>query len=181
MAEDGRQVVVALGSNQGDRLTYLEKGFEALQELAVGGMRRSEILETTAIDCPEPLPFLNAVATFRTILNPHQMLEHLLAIERSHGRQRRYPNAPRTLDLDLLYWDQQVIDEPNLQVPHPSLHLRHFVLIPLCQVCPDWVHPILGKSSMRLLEELQQSGKLVDQVFSIPLIGLPTTTGFKEP
>ena len=89
--------------------------------------------------------FVNAVAELRTELAPRELARALQAIEQAHGRERPYRHAPRTLDLDLLLYGQRVVDEPGLTVPHPRLHERAFVLLPLADLAPELVHPRLGR------------------------------------
>ena len=91
-----------------------------------------------------PADFFKAVLELRTTLEPRELLGALLAIEREHGRERPYRNAPRTLDLDLLLYGGRCIDEPGLVVPHPRMHLRAFVLDPLAEIAPRLAHPVLG-------------------------------------
>ncbi len=101
----------------------------------------------------EPL-FLNAVVTGTTTLEARTLLGHLLAIEREFGRERPYPGAARTLDLDLIFFADEVIDEPGIQVPHPRFRTRFFVLGPLAEVAPDLRDPITGLSVAELLRQL---------------------------
>ena len=98
--------------------------------------------------------FINAVAAVDTALSPRELLDALLAIEGRHGRVRDFPNAPRTLDLDVLLYGERELHEPGLTVPHPRMHERAFVLVPLCELMPDARHPRLGKSYRELLAGL---------------------------
>ena len=138
------RVFVGLGANLGDARAALAQALEALAALprtrlvAASPLYRSGPVDATGPD------FVNAVAELDTPLTPRELLQALQAIEQAHGRQRPYRNAPRTLDLDLLLYGQRVIDEPGLTVPHPRLHQRAFVLVPLAELAPDLVHPLLG-------------------------------------
>jgi 2-amino-4-hydroxy-6-hydroxymethyldihydropteridine diphosphokinase len=108
----------------------------------------------------EPVPashqpwFVNGVATVAAELDPEALLGRLLALEKKFGRTRGAPNAARTLDLDLLDYDSLLIDQPTLILPHPRLHLRRFVLEPLCEIAPDWRHPRFDLSATELLDRL---------------------------
>jgi 2-amino-4-hydroxy-6-hydroxymethyldihydropteridine diphosphokinase len=134
---------IALGSNLGDRERHLCAALEALR--ALRGVREvvsSPVYETDPVGPGEQRPYLNAVARVATELSPRDLLDRLLAIERSEGRERGpVRNAPRTLDLDLLLYDEREIDEPGLVVPHPRMAQRAFVLEPLCDLAPDLVIP----------------------------------------
>ena len=138
------RVFIGLGANLGDAGAALT---QALQELAaLPGTRmvaRSPLYRSAPVDATGP-DFVNAVAELSTDLEPLPLLHALQAIERQHGRQRPYRNAPRTLDLDLLLYGQRVLNEPTLTVPHPRLHQRAFVLLPLLDLAPDLRHPLLG-------------------------------------
>lgn len=138
------KVFVGLGANLGDPQAALA---EALHEIAaLPGttlLRASSVYRTAPVDAQGP-DFYNAVAEMHTTLAPLALLQALQGVELAHGRQRPYRNAPRTLDLDLLFYGDQVIDTPGLSVPHPRLHLRAFVLAPLLELAPGIVHPALG-------------------------------------
>lgn len=125
---------VGLGANLGDARATLDAAFDALAALpGTTLLRRSSIYRTAPIDSGGP-DYLNAVAELQTTLDPHDLLAQLQEIERRHGRERPYRNAPRTLDLDLLLCDAQVLDTPALVLPHPRLHQRAFVLQPLAEL-----------------------------------------------
>jgi 2-amino-4-hydroxy-6-hydroxymethyldihydropteridine diphosphokinase len=135
---------IGLGANLGDARATLTR---ALGELAampgVDALQASPLYRTTPVDAQGP-DFVNAVARLRTTLPPLTLLAGLQAIEAAHGRERPYRNAPRTLDLDLLLYGGQSIDEPALTVPHPRMHLRAFVLAPLADLAPDLQVPGRG-------------------------------------
>lgn len=139
---------VALGSNLGDRASLILAGREALAELpgthVVGA---SSLYQTAPVGPVAQGPYLNAVLALETDWPPRSLLHQMLAIEASQGRRRggqaeRF--GPRTLDLDLLLYGNECIDENGLEVPHPRLHERAFVLEPLCEVDPELIHPRLG-------------------------------------
>lgn len=135
---------VGLGANLGDARATLAAALDALGQLP--GTRRAAVSScwrSAPVDAQGP-DFLNAVAALDTTLAPHELLAALQAIEARHGRERPYPNAPRTLDLDLLLHGDAVLRTPALTLPHPRLHLRAFVLEPLAELAPDLVLPGLG-------------------------------------
>jgi 2-amino-4-hydroxy-6-hydroxymethyldihydropteridine diphosphokinase len=143
-SEAVRRAWVGIGANVGDPLAAVQDAVRALQSLP-GATRfvRSPLYRTAPIDASGP-DFLNAVAAFDTSLSGRALLDGLQAIERRHGRERPYRNAPRTLDLDLLLLGDEQIREPDLTVPHPRMHLRAFVLQPLHDLAPDLLIPGRG-------------------------------------
>ena len=149
------RALIAVGSNLG----YRSKNLEAAKSL-IEKNRRSKILknsptyETEPVGGPPQGKYLNAVWELKTTLKPRQLLEELLKVEALLGRERKEKNAPRTLDLDLLFYENQVIHEPGLNVPHPRLAERVFVLKPLADIAPEWIHPELGKTVKFLWEEI---------------------------
>src|SRR5262245_41797673 len=148
----GVAAYVGLGSNIGDREARLAFAVAALRASAGTRVQAlSPIYETEPVGGPAQGAYLNAVAALRTELAPRALLERLLAIEALAGRERgAVRDAPRTLDLDLLLYASRVVDEPGLRVPHPRLHERAFVLVPLRDVAPALVHPVLGETIERL-------------------------------
>jgi 2-amino-4-hydroxy-6-hydroxymethyldihydropteridine diphosphokinase len=150
------RVYIALGSNLGDRQRYLDAAVARLHAaigLTVRG--KSPYYETAAVGGPADSPaYLNAVVEADTILSPEQLLQTLLDVERSFGRIRGEPNAPRTLDLDLLLYGDLVRHGHDPIVPHPRMHERQFVLQPLADLASDLVHPTIKKSIRELLDGL---------------------------
>jgi 2-amino-4-hydroxy-6-hydroxymethyldihydropteridine diphosphokinase len=146
---------VALGSNLGDRRAHLEYGASSLRAL-LAGARLSRFFETVpvAVSARQPL-FLNAAVVGDTTLPPERLLDALLEIEKERGRERPFPGAPRTLDLDLVLYGDEVIDGPALSVPHPRFRERLFVLEPLAEVAPDLRDPVTGKTIQQLLTALR--------------------------
>lgn len=142
-------VAVALGSNLGDRHAHLQYARAQLERL-LSGLTISSLYETAPVGVPaSPGPqgdFLNAAAVGETRLQPEALLEALLAIERARGRERPFPGAARTLDLDLILFADRVIDQPGLRVPHPRFRERAFVLQPLAEIAPDLRDPVTGRT-----------------------------------
>jgi 2-amino-4-hydroxy-6-hydroxymethyldihydropteridine diphosphokinase len=147
---------IALGSNQDDRREYLDRAVQALREHSrIKVMQVSKYHETSPVGGPPGQPeFLNAAAELRTDLSPRELLMVLLGIERDLGRVRRVRHGARTIDLDLILYEDQVIREPGVTVPHPAMHERLFVLKPLAEIAPHAIHPLLDASVSDLLKNL---------------------------
>jgi len=151
----GAPVAVALGSNLGDREATLVAALDALRGL-IPDLRASTFHDTAPVGVRSPQPrYLNAAAVGTTALSARSLLDALLAIEQSFGRERSFQNAPRTLDLDLVLYGREVIDEPGLVVPHPRFRDRAFVLEPLVEIAPQMSDPVTGKSIEELLRSLR--------------------------
>jgi 2-amino-4-hydroxy-6-hydroxymethyldihydropteridine diphosphokinase len=153
------KVFIGVGSNLGDRTSYL--GFAKKELLCVVGLKDphySPVYETEPV-AVEGSPFLNAVWSFEADLSPLDLLEKIQEIETKANRRRNKPNEARTLDLDILFYGDQIIREPGMILPHPRLHERAFVLVPLCDLAPGFVHPVLKKTIRVLLNELSAKGK----------------------
>ena len=149
---------IALGSNLGDPAGQIRSALRALDKLPDTRLvRRSSFYRNPpegGLDQPE---FVNAVARIETRLGPRALLDRLLEIERAHGRARDYPNAPRTLDLDIVLYGDGVVREPGLAIPHPRMLERVFVLAPLAEIAPDAVVPGRGRVA-DLAAKLDASG-----------------------
>ena len=149
---------VALGSNLGDSEQIIEEAMVRLDRLDDMRLKvRSHLYKTAPVGPPQP-DYINACAIFCTVLSPEHVLQMLLTIEASFGRIRRERWGPRTLDLDLLFYGDQVIDTPKLTLPHPRMHDRAFVLVPLAEIAAHWLHPGRLQTVKALLEQVETAG-----------------------
>ena len=147
------RVAIALGSNLGDRRAHLDFGVAKLRSLLRHiAVSRYHDTVPVGITGPQPL-YLNAAATGETTLSARDLLDALLAIAAARGRERPYPNAPRTLDLDLILHGRLVVDDPGLVVPHPRFRERRFVLEPLAEIEPEMIDPVTGRTIRELLAD----------------------------
>lgn len=147
------RALVALGSNEGDRQAAIDAAVEAicgLERTCVEARSRSH--ETRPVGGPPQPAFLNAAALVVTQLRPRALLSGLLEIERARGRVRREPNGPRPIDLDVILYDDVVLAEPGLEVPHPRFRERGFVLLPAVEIAPGMRDPVTGLTLAELYE-----------------------------
>ena len=150
-------VYLALGTNLGDRLANLRQAIAALTpQLEVRA--KSQVYETPPWGYEDQPKFLNQAVRATTYLEPEPLLRHLKRLELALGRKRTFHNGPRLIDIDILFYDDLVLDKPSLVIPHPRLHERGFVLLPLMDIAPDLVHPVYKRSIRELAAECDMAG-----------------------
>ncbi|TVQ49031.1 MAG: 2-amino-4-hydroxy-6-hydroxymethyldihydropteridine diphosphokinase [Gloeocapsa sp. DLM2.Bin57] len=148
------KVAIALGSNQGDSLSILENAVTELDKIPeISLISCSNWYQTKAIGPIQP-DYLNGCAILEVTLTPEELLTKLLEVEAKFGRVRTLKWGPRTLDLDLLLYGDIILETPSLQIPHPRMHQRAFVLVPLAEIAPDWIDPVSQKAIASLLEQI---------------------------
>lgn len=152
------RVVLGLGGNLGDRERLLKDAM-VLLESSMRCLKKSSVFETEAWGAKSFGPYLNQVAVMETGMLPEEVLDYVQEIEIRLGRVRETKWGNRTMDIDILYFNDQVIETSRLQVPHPQLPYRNFVLKPLVEILPDFMHPVLGLNQKELLERCKDTLK----------------------
>ena len=149
---------LGLGSNKGDRVGYVQQATSLLGEIeGVKIIRTSSLYETQPWLEKETTWYVNAIIEIKTSLSAQTLLSDCLRIEKQLGRNREIEghHGDRTIDIDILFYDKDILNEENLQIPHKYLHQRAFTLVPMLELNPDFIHPDLGKSMAELHEELE--------------------------
>ena len=148
----GALIYLSLGSNLGDRAANLQKAIQALPEGGVRVLRSSSIYETEPVDFLEQPWFLNCVIEGETSHEPRRLLDELQGIERRLGSRKLIPRGPRVIDLDILFYGDAMIHEAGMEIPHPRLADRRFVLVPLAELVPEFCHPATGSTAKEMLD-----------------------------
>ncbi len=154
---DNTDVYIALGTNLGDREANLRSAISALQQEVVV-LAESKIYETEPFGYLDQTDFLNQVIKIRTDLPPEELLTFMKKLEVEMGRIPTFRDGPRKIDLDILFYGDMILDLPHLVIPHPRLHERAFVLIPLADVAPNLLHPFLDQTVVALLGKISAEG-----------------------
>ena len=152
---------MSLGSNLGDRFSNLKKGIKSLRSKGLHIVSVSSIYETEPVDMPRGNSFYNLVVKAQSALSPDEVLHACFDVESHMGRVRAEKKEPRFFDADILFYDDLIFESESLTIPHPRLHLRKFVLVPLAEIAPDLIHPILKKSVSALLYECPDNSKVM--------------------
>lgn len=153
---------IAIGSNIGDSLTNCRQAIQA-----IGAEKGNKIVACSSFYLTEPVGrkdqnwFINAVIAVETTFSPYQLIDFLMRVEKNMGRERKERWGPRIIDLDILFYENLICQENNLQIPHPEIAKRRFVLLPLKAIAPHLVHPILGKTVSELLDELPPGQRVI--------------------
>jgi 2-amino-4-hydroxy-6-hydroxymethyldihydropteridine diphosphokinase len=150
-------VTLALGTNLGDRPGNLRAAIAALPP-AVEVLEQSFVYETPPWGVTDQPSFLNMVISGKTLLSPHELLKHLKELETHLGRIPSIRYGPRKIDIDILFFGNLIFNSPELTLPHPHLHERAFVLVPLADLSPEQIHPVFGKTIRQLLAEVDTTG-----------------------
>ena len=160
------QVFVSIGSNLGDKIENCRKGVDGL--LADGGsflVKSSSFYRTSPVDYKDQDWFVNLVVKIKTTLDPFDLLDKIQHIQKAIGRKASTVRfGPRVLDLDIIFFDDQVIRTDILEIPHPRMHKRRFVLKPICDIEPSMMHPVLGKDMRSLLDDLKDSEQKIMEI-----------------
>lgn len=141
------------GGNIGNRLDYLNKAKEKIEKSCGLVLQQSSIYETAAWGKEDQQAFLNQALKIKTQLTPQELLKAILQIEATLGRKRDVKYGPRTIDIDILFFNNEIINEQGLTIPHPEMQNRRFVLVPLNEIAPNKIHPVFQKTISRMLAE----------------------------
>lgn len=148
-----QSVFLLLGANLGEREATLAKATDLISVRIAPVTLQSHLYETAPWGVTDQPAFLNQVISIKTVLTPEELLSQTLEIEKQLGRERRLRWGARLIDIDMLYYSDLILDTENLHLPHPRLHQRRFTLVPLVEIAPDFVHPVLQKTNQELLNE----------------------------
>ena len=152
-----KKVYLGIGSNLGDKEAYMENAVSRLKaDKKIRAVRTSDWIVTKPYGGVEQDDFLNGAISLQTLYSPSELLHLLQSVEKEAGRERKIHWGPRTLDLDILFYEDFISDEADLMVPHPDMQNREFVLRPLDQLCPYYQHPLLHKTVRQMLKELEE-------------------------
>jgi 2-amino-4-hydroxy-6-hydroxymethyldihydropteridine diphosphokinase len=148
------RAIIAFGSNMGNRRENIQKALEKMEHIGLNLIKTSTIIQTEPYGYLDQDPFLNGACIVDTVLSPKELLYQLLAIEQELGRKREIRWGPRIIDLDIIFYEDQIIREKDLIIPHPDAHNRTFVMEPISEIAPFFVHPIYKKTVREIYQEL---------------------------
>lgn len=151
-----KKIVLSFGSNMGNRVRNIEKALYLLKKFNIYPKRFSSFYLTQPVGFVFQPSFINAVGIFQTNLSPQEVLKIIKKIESKFYRLRVFKNAPRLLDIDILFYNSEIINEENLKIPHPQILKRNFVLLPLLEVAPDIYHPLFKKPLKELVKDIKK-------------------------
>jgi 2-amino-4-hydroxy-6-hydroxymethyldihydropteridine diphosphokinase len=158
------KVFLLIGGNMGDRLQNLHQAIALLSATCGQVIQQSAVYETAAWGKTDQPAFLNQALLLTTALTPHELITTILSVEEKMGRLRMEKNGPRVIDIDIIFYNELVMHEPHLTIPHPQLQNRRFVLVPLYEIAPQFVHPVFHKTIAQLLEECVDDLAVVKQM-----------------
>jgi 2-amino-4-hydroxy-6-hydroxymethyldihydropteridine diphosphokinase len=141
------------GGNEGDRFFHMQQARTNIELICGQLLLVSSIYETAPWGKTDQPDFLNQVLLIQTEFSPEELLKGILSIEEKGGRKRTVKNAPRTIDIDILFYNDLILEKPGLTIPHPRIAIRRFVLEPLNEISPEYIHPVIGKTIRELLLE----------------------------
>jgi len=150
------RIFLSLGSNQGDRAAYLRQVRSAIEDHNCSVLAASSIYETSPVKMDNCTPFFNQILEITTELKPQELIKRFLEIEKDFGRLRNGECSSRTIDIDIIFYGAEVIKDENLKIPHPRMCERLFVLEPLSELAPDFMHPVRNKTVRDLLLECRE-------------------------
>lgn len=153
-----KEVILAFGSNFGNRVKNIERAIKFLEKVNIYPQKISSFYLTKPVGFPFQPSFINSVGVFKTNLPPKEVLKMIKKIENRFYRLRLFKNAPRLLDIDILFYNSEIIDDKYLKIPHPKILERNFVLIPLLEVAPDFYHPVVKKNLKEFSEKIDTNG-----------------------
>ena len=159
-----KTAAIALGSNMGDRLGNLRQAVHLLENQRIRVTTRSDVFETNPVGVENQRRFLNACILVQTDLSPLELLAETQRVETQLGRARDVRWGPRTIDLDILLFDEMVVNEETLVIPHPRMTERAFVLVPLAQICPGRLHPGTGETIAALAEKIRDEDRSMQRI-----------------
>ncbi len=160
MYNELHKAVIMLGGNVGDTICVFRSAAKMLETQGVRTMAVSSVFRTDPWGHPNQRSFLNQAMVVETKFSADELMNLLKIIEQSHGKETMFANGPRTLDIDIIFFDFMVLDSFSLTIPHPRAHKRRFNLVPIAEIAPEYVHPTLNKSIEVLLQECQDTLKV---------------------